>query len=617
MPLIGRWANGLDMYRRIPGELLEGTKRGGIVSTAASLIMLLLIVLETKEFMTSTVVTDLKLDVEPTNDNNADVIALNRNRVRVNFNITMMDLKCDFVSIDTYSSIGRTEQNITQHVTKWDLDARGVRKRYLGRNRKQKDILMHDESIEESHENMLANGEDVLNLHPDDFDEILENNMFVFVDFYANWCSHCRVLAPTWERLAEVMSHVNEELEAGEQQDLWAGGRRAILVGDENENDGENKDVDQNPVNDANYATEIGTEEEVSATVGRRRLAIQEPTKDDDDGMWRNDNNFEAEDWFGLPVVVARLDCVIYPDFCRRHNIRSYPTIRLFINGEQKPDYRGDRTVVAFTHYLATMEMEYGKEEHNSPVAKDGKLARANEIARMLADGKHEIGMSWNVQEKHSPKIKTQMRKEWLEEEHPGCSVSGFLMVDRVPGNFHIQAASAHHDIEPSMTNVSHEVHHLSFGEVKARELANPRNNPNLPLDVYDSTQPMNGNVYIAYNLHEAHHHYLKIVTTDFEAAPPGPNKKGKKNMNFLRKDQRIYQIQQQSQMTYYERDDTPEAKFFYDLSPIAVSYRRKYKVQWYDYLTSLVAIVGGSFTVFGLLDSTLFVVGKGMKKAF
>lgn len=34
------------------------------------------------------------------------------------------------------------------------------------------------------------------------------------------------------------------------------------------------------------------------------------------------------------------------------------------------------------------------------------------------------------------------IRKEWKDEDHPGCQLSGYLMVDRVPGNFHIKARS-------------------------------------------------------------------------------------------------------------------------------------------------------------------------------
>lgn len=34
------------------------------------------------------------------------------------------------------------------------------------------------------------------------------------------------------------------------------------------------------------------------------------------------------------------------------------------------------------------------------------------------------------------------VRSDWKEENHPGCQLSGFLMVDRTPGNFQIKARS-------------------------------------------------------------------------------------------------------------------------------------------------------------------------------
>ena len=39
-------------------------------------------------------------------------------------------------------------------------------------------------------------------------------------------------------------------------------------------------------------------------------------------------------------------------------------------------------------------------------------------------------------------------------EEHPGCMLSGFVLVNRVPGNFHIEARSAHHEINAALANV-------------------------------------------------------------------------------------------------------------------------------------------------------------------
>jgi thiol-disulfide isomerase/thioredoxin len=45
----------------------------------------------------------------------------------------------------------------------------------------------------------------------------LEEYEFVFVDFFANWCSHCRALAPTWERFAEIMHNVEGRHDTAEK----------------------------------------------------------------------------------------------------------------------------------------------------------------------------------------------------------------------------------------------------------------------------------------------------------------------------------------------------------------------------------------------------------------
>ena len=56
------------------------------------------------------------------------------------------------------------------------------------------------------------------------------------------------------------------------------------------------------------------------------------------------------------------------------------------------------------------------------------------------------------------------------------------------------------------------------------------------------------------------------------------------------------------------------EAKFTYDLSPIAVSYEKKYRA-WYDYFTSVMAIVGGTFTVVGMLESGIHSVSSKKRR--
>ena len=150
------------------------------------------------------------------------------------------------------------------------------------------------------------------------------------------------------------------------------------------------------------------------------------------------------------------------------------------------------------------------------------------------------------------------------------------------------------------MTNVSHQVHHLSIGEPFAERMMEDSNV--IPDHVRNKLKPINGNVYVTNELHEAYHHYLKVVTTNVEGLRRG-------NRIF-----RAYQILHNSQLSFYRSDVVPEAKFMYDLSPIAVSYQWESK-SWYDYLTSVMAIIGGTFTVVGMLESTIATVATGKRR--
>jgi len=43
----------------------------------------------------------------------------------------------------------------------------------------------------------------VLHVNSTEFQDMISNNELVFVDFYANWCGPCKMLAPSIEKLAD------------------------------------------------------------------------------------------------------------------------------------------------------------------------------------------------------------------------------------------------------------------------------------------------------------------------------------------------------------------------------------------------------------------------------
>lgn len=499
------------MYRKVPADILEGSKRGSFISVLALFVMATLFVLETRDFFSSSLVTDLSLD------SNKDP------KIRVNFNITMMDLSCEYATVDVVSVLG-TQQNVTTSIRKWSIDAEGVKRYFNERNLKQHDIKLKDESVKESIDELHEDGEDAVSLDDTTLQYARDENQYLFVDFYASWCSHCRDLAPTWETLAEVM----------------------------------------------NMAAEAAVDERIEQ--GEHKHDYSE-------------EDYAAAKRVELPVMIAKVDCVTHKALCQDQGIRAYPTIRLFIDGKpyEKGDYRGHRTVLDFTAFLSSAEGENKQNEESG-------VDKAHEIAKERLDISAEE-LEW------SEKIKSQRHRmhhaPWVAADHPGCQITGILMLDRVPGNFNIQARSSAHNLVPHMTNVSHEVHYLSFGD--SHVFQEGRQMLRIPPKFVENITPMNGNVYVTQNLHEAHHHYLKLVTTSFD----------KKIVSNL-VDVRAYMVLQNSQLSYYQNDIVPEAKFTIDLSPIAVKYRTVYR-PWYDYITSLMAILGGTFTVVGMFESALF----------
>lgn len=305
------------MYRKIPVDLMEGTKSGSMLSFVAVIVMTLLFLLETSAYFRKQAITNLALD------SNKD------KRLRLNFNITMMDLKCEHAVIDVVSVLG-TEQNVTSYVTKWHVDADGVRQRYQGRNKDQKDIQLFDSSISHSIEDLYANGEDAISLDAETFEYARREQEYLFVDFYASWCSHCRDLAPTWETLAEMMTDVAENI------------------------------------------------------VNQRRHEY-------------SDEELEHAKKVELPVMIAKVDCVSHPDLCVAQEIRAYPTLRLFVDGERWKggDYRGHRTLVEMADWLQQVEDAH-KTEIESDKDKNVQLVHKGMYIRLVWHGFVVPNLDWS-----------------------------------------------------------------------------------------------------------------------------------------------------------------------------------------------------------------------------
>jgi len=171
-----------------------------------------------------------------------------------------------------------------------------------------------------------------------------------------------------------------------------------------------------------------------------------------------------------------------------------------------------------------------------------------------------------------------------------GCEVSGYLIVNKVPGNFHISAHShanlVHMFFGVKPMNVSHIINHLSFGHmeetIKLVGIEGAHVNPLAGTRKSAEADPRDGQNAKSYE------YYIKIVPTIYE------REDGKKF--------RSYQFVADSNEVM-GRYQLPAAYFRYDFSPLTVHFAERSQA-FSHFLVQICAIIGGVFTVLGLVNS-------------
>lgn len=206
-------------------------------------------------------------------------------------------------------------------------------------------------------------------------------------------------------------------------------------------------------------------------------------------------------------------------------------------------------------------------------------------------------------------------------EREDGCNMWGYFQVKKVQGNFHFapgksfQRGSSHvHDIAPfshHTFNVSHMIHHLSFGESFPGVMQ--------PLDNTSRLEKGDMVVKKKTKTHEQEHviesiedliarltgeddrpnmgmfsYYVKVVPTTYKFL-------GGKTLQTNQ-----YSVTEHYKVINSHTPGLPGIFFFYDLSPIMVDVEEQ-RQSFFHFLTQTCAILGGVFTVAGMIDKVLY----------
>ncbi|KAG0470114.1 hypothetical protein HPP92_016814, partial [Vanilla planifolia] len=182
------------------------------------------------------------------------------------------------------------------------------------------------------------------------------------------------------------------------------------------------------------------------------------------------------------------------------------------------------------------------------------------------------------------------------DEDGEGCNIYGFLDVNRVAGNFHFapgksfQQSNIHvHDLlafQKESFNVSHQVNKLAFGDY-------------FPGVV----NPLDGIQWVQHAPYGMYQYFIKVVPSVYN------------NINGQTIHSNQFSVTEHSRTDEVGRIQAlPGVFFFYDLSPIKVTVKEDH-VPFLHFLTNVCAIVGGVFTVSGILDSFVYHSQKAIKK--
>lgn len=253
-------------------------------------------------------------------------------------------------------------------------------------------------------------------------------------------------------------------------------------------------------------------------------------------------------------AMMAKADCTAGgSELCRNQHIHAFPTVRVYRHhaSVSHESYVGDRTHEALEKFV---EDNVHDDDHKEAVQ----------------SGASEIGA--------------------LGE---GCTIAGAVLVNRVPGNFHISAHSKAHSFQPGKLNMTHAIGRMTFG----RPLT-PSMRRLLPDDVVAAHDVLAGTLHVAAGQNTTLEHYIKVVHTSHL---------------YFRRQIDTYQYTANSN-NYQDGGSLPSAVFSYDMSPMQVLVEREGK-SLAAFLTQLCAIIGGVFTVTGLIDSVVYHSSNVIKR--
>lgn len=272
-------------------------------------------------------------------------------------------------------------------------------------------------------------------------------------------------------------------------------------------------------------------------------------------------------------VRIGKVDCTAADSqqLCHKHHIHAFPTIRVYRHKQMHSheNYLGDRTIESFTSFIWEMLPKHPEDRSH--------LAAINAPT-----------------ESHS-----------LEGE--GCQLTGSLKISRVPGSFRISAQSDSHSFNTRVMNVSHHVDRLMFASGREERLRQV-----VPLEQRSTL------LSSSFMMHEelaTLKHYLKVVPFQYVFLDEDRQHTYLYKANYNEYRPRKKEWYEGKADAYIDTELVPNAVFYYDISPVMVVVNEETQ-SFASFVTKICAVIGGIYTVIGLVDNLIYHGGNSIKKA-
>ena len=237
---------------------------------------------------------------------------------------------------------------------------------------------------------------------------------------------------------------------------------------------------------------------------------------------------------------------------------------------------------------LLSIDIQDSLGEHSQFIEGNLQLNRIDKKGKIINSSKYEPKTNNNgeIIQPDYEIVKTNIK------EGEGCKLKGYFLVDNVPGNFHISS----HSYGPTISrlakenllnlNLEHKINLLSFGDdVSIKLIKKIFGQSMLKLaTTLNKMEKKNDNFAKIYQ------YYLKIVPTTFLSF----------NNKFIKSYQYTYNSNKEGAFNEF-----PTIYFKYDISPITVEYKH-YKISFMDFFINICAILGGVFTITGIIDAII-----------